>query len=248
MHSMKRKEITSLQHPLVKHLVKLRTSRKYRYEKNTVFVEGKKFLTELTCPLKTLIIRSGEDSSLKANETYTVPSHVFEKISGLKSPEGVAAEIQMPPFADLSNKKRVLALDNINDPGNLGTLMRSALALGFEGIFLTDSSVDPYNEKALRAAKGATFKLPLQTGDLEAFASSFHLYIAELEGTPITSMTFETPSILLLGNEAQGISKKMRKIGTSVTIPIKNEMESLNVAVAGAILMHTMLCQSSTIT
>ena len=239
-------DITSLQHPYVKHLVKLRTSRKYRHEEKSVFLEGKKLLSELQLPLKTLILREGETTSLQAETTYHVPANVFEKISGVLAPEGIAAEIAMPPFVDLSKKERVLALDKINDPGNLGTLMRSALAFGFDGIFLTENSVDPYNEKALRAAKGATFKIPLQIGTLETFATSFHLYIADLEGTPLPSVTFQTPAILLLGNEAQGVSKEMQKNGTSVTIPIKNQMESLNVAVAGSILMHSMLCQNST--
>ena len=241
-------EITSLQHPLIKHLVKLRTNKIYRYKKKAVFVEGKKFLSELECPFETLIIRKGEKTLLQANEIYHVSNNVFEKISGVKSPEGVAAEVAMPSYADLADKKRILALDSLNDPGNLGTLLRTALAFGFEGVFLTHSTVDPYNEKALRSAKGATFKLPLQVGNLETFAPPFHLYIADLEGIPITSVTFETPAILILGNEAQGVSKKMRKIGTSVTIPIMNQMESLNVAVAGAILMHSMICQSSTTT
>ena len=239
-------DITSLQHPLVKHLVKLRTHRKYRYEKKTVFLEGKKLLSELQLPIKTLIVRQGETTSLQAETTCHVPSNVFEKISGVQAPEGIAAEVDMPPFADLSQKERILALDRISDPGNLGTLIRTALAFGFDGIFLTENSVDPYNEKALRAAKGATFKIPLQIGPLEPFAASFHLYIADLEGTPLPSVTFKTPAILLLGNEAQGVSNEMQKNGTSVTIPIKNQMESLNVAVAGSILMHTMICQNST--
>lgn len=242
---MNRIEIKSLQHPLVKHFVKLRTNRKYRYEKNLLFVEGKKLLSELALPLKTLILRVGETTILPADNILTVSENVFAKISGVNSPEGIAAEITMPPFSDLSTKKLILALDGVNDPGNLGTLIRTAFALGFEGAFLTQSTVDPYNEKALRAAKGVTLKFPLQIGLLETFAPNFHLYLANLKGTSLNSMDFKTPSILLLGNEAQGISKEMQKIGISITIPIKNQMESLNVAVAGAILMHKMICQSS---
>ena len=190
---MNQKEITSLQHPLVKHLVKLRTDKKYRYEKKAVLVEGKKLLSEIEIPIKTLIIRRGEHTSLIAPTSAIVSESVFGKISGVKSPEGIAAEIAMPTNADLSQKTLVLALDKIHDPGNLGTLMRTAIALGFEGMFLIEPCVDPYNEKALRSAKGATFKLPLQTGTLEP--KGFHLYIAALEGTPLTSMTFARPAI-----------------------------------------------------
>lgn len=205
-----------------------------------MLLEGKKLIAELETPPTSLIVREGEHPPIDAEQTYIMTKEVFEKISGTHSPEGIAAEINMPPSQDLSNKSWVLALDRMNDPGNMGTLLRSALALGFEGVFLTNSCVDPYNEKALRAAKGATFKLPLEIGNLETFSKNFHLYIADLEGLSIDDTTFESPAILLLGNEAEGVSKEMRKIGTSVTIPLKNQMESLNVAAAGAILMHAM--------
>lgn len=234
------KIITSATHPFVKHLVKLRKERSYRLETQRVFVEGKRLISELMVPLHTLIVQEGVTCDVQATETVSVPAHVFEKIAGTRSPEGIAAEVDMPPNADLSTKTWILALDRLNDPGNLGTLLRTALALGFEGALLSPHCVDPYNEKALRAAKGATFKLPLMRGELESFAQNFHLYRADLQGEPVETVSFRTPAILWLGNEAQGPAKKLQKIGTSVTIPITSQMESLNVAIAGGILMHTM--------
>lgn len=235
---MKEKEILSQHHLLIKHLVKLRTSRKYRREVQRVFIEGRKIVTELGPSIQTLIVRKGEQIPLGGKETYIVSDQVFKKISGVKSPEGVAAEIKLPPLADLSKKKWILALDTINDPGNLGTLIRTALAFGFEGIFLTPCCVDPYNEKALRAAKGATFKMPMQIGSLSSLSQNFHFYIADLEGECIDSIAFKSPAILLLGNESRGISKEVQKMGTPVTIPITSNVESLNVTIAGGILMH----------
>jgi len=199
-------------------------------------LEGKKLLEQLDYPVETLIVREGEEPCLKAKNMQYVSKSVFNKISGLKSPEGIAAEVKMPSWADVSSQELILVLDDINDPGNLGTLVRTALALGFDGLFCTPFCTDPYNEKALRAAKGATFKLPIQMGHLET--KGFHIYVAALKGIACTSVVFKRPAILILGNEARGVSKQMQNMGTPVHIPMKGNMESLNVASAGAILIH----------
>ena len=233
-----RKKITSTQNPLVKHLVKLRKDKEYRYSKRLLFVEGEKLLKEVKLPLKRVILREDKTGFLEAEEIQYVSKSVFEKISGVRSSEGVAGEIAMPKEESLAGKELILALDGINDPGNLGTLIRTALALGVGGIFLFPSCVDPYNEKALRAAKGATFKLPLQTKRLDT--EGFHVYVASLKGAPATSLTFKKPAILILGNEAHGVSKKREEMGLLVTIPMSGDIESLNVAVSGAILIHAM--------
>jgi len=232
-----KKTITSKEHPLVKHWVKLRTNKKYRYEQKAVFLEGKKSLEELSFPLETLILQENVQTALSAQTVVTVPPSLFQKISGVESPEGIAAEIAMPPMEDLSTKTSLLVLDQVRDPGNLGTLIRTAVAFGYEGVLLTENSVDPYNEKALRAAKGATFKIPLSHGPVP---KGFHFYLADLEGTPIDTLEIQKPFALVLGSEAKGLSKEMRKNGTFVTIPLTGQMESLNVAVAGGILLHAM--------
>ena len=237
---MNYQEILSPYHPLIKHLVKLRNNRKYRQEKGTLFIEGKTCIKELDQPIEKLIVTDKKWMKKKAKAYYLISASLYKKISGLKSFEGIAAEIAFPPQGDLSQKKKILALDRINNPGNLGTLIRSALALEFEGIFISHHSVDPFHEKVLRASKGATFKIPLQRGDLNIFIqkTSFHIYIGTLNGIAVNQVTFKTPLMLLLGNEAHGPQEKWKKAGISITIPIKPQMESLNVATAGAILMH----------
>lgn len=247
MSGMQAKEITSLQHPIVKHLVQLRTERSHRLESGTALILGKKLIEELArhSPLKTLVIEKDYTPKveIKAHETFVVTAEMMKKISGLQSPEPLAAEILLPPPADLKGKQFLLALDGINDPGNLGTLLRTALALGWEGAFITNGSVDPFNEKALRAAKGATFHLPLCFGDLNELnrliqENNMHVYLADMHGESIEKIAVKTPVLLLLGSESHGIQPSLKKHFQSLSIPISSKMESLNVAIAGAILMY----------
>ena len=174
------KKIESLQHPLVKHLVNLRQDRAYRYEQQRVSIEGKNMIKELKGIKR---IFSIDDFPIDAEERIIVSPAVMQKISGVKTPEGVVAEVEMPKNSSLVDKRFLLAIDGISDPGNLGTLLRTALALGWEGAFILEGSCDPYNEKALRAAKGATFRLPLCQGTWETVLQSpLPRYVADLEG------------------------------------------------------------------
>ena len=241
------KEIKSLQHSNVKHWVKLRKHPKYRLSSHSVFIEGKKLIQELGRKkrIKKLIVKIGQPipPSIVYDELYLVTEEILAKISGVVAPEPIAAEISFPEEVSLNGKKLLLGLDTINDPGNLGTLFRTAFALGFEGIFLTPMCADPFNEKAIRAAKGATFFLPFQRGtfdDLKLLIKQNHLhsYIGDMEGEAIDSIAFQFPLILILGNEAHGVSEAAKDLSSSVSIPISDEMESLNVAVAGGILMQ----------
>lgn len=241
------KTITSPQHPLIKHLVKLRSSKEYRTKERHVLVAGKKLVHELgqERPLRRLIVSTDAALTSKAQEVIAIPPELFKKVTGLVNPECVAAEIEMPQESDLSKKSYILALDQVADPGNLGTLQRTALALGWDGLFLVDNCTDPFNDKALRAAKGASFYLPFAKGshqDLLDFIekNGHHAYLAEAQGKPIDTVPPTKPMILILGNEAHGISSPLKERGQSLSIPINPQMESLNVAIAGAILMYAL--------
>ncbi|MCP5505435.1 MAG: RNA methyltransferase [Chlamydiales bacterium] len=237
------KEIQSLQHPSVKHLVKLRKEKRYRAECQSLLIEGRKMVFESPLPLKTLIILTGTPipQKLEAETTLIVTQEILEKISGTKAPEPYLAEIPYPTSLSLAGKTKLLALDGVSDPGNVGTLIRTALALGFEGIFLTVGSADPFMDKALRASKGASLHLPIQIGtegELLTLIEENHLspYVADSKGKNETSFT--SPLILILGSESHGPSKVFKEIGTLISIPMIGETESLNVAVAGGILMN----------
>ncbi|QVL57882.1 MAG: RNA methyltransferase [Simkaniaceae bacterium] len=237
------KEIKSLQHPIVKHLVKLRKERRYRLEKESLLLEGKKMIFEYCGPIKILLTTKDAPipNHLHPKTTLFVSFEIIEKISGTKAPEPYLAEVPLPSSSTLEGKERLLALDGISDPGNVGTLIRTALALGFDGIFLTKNSADPFMDKALRAAKGATFHLPIQMGTEEELIALIKKnglipYIADGNGSTKTALT--SPLILILGNEANGPSQTLKKLGQLIAIPIVKETESLNVAVAGGILMN----------
>lgn len=235
------KEIKSLQHPIVKHLVKLRKEKRYREEKRSLLLEGKKMVYEYQGAVDLLLTTRGTNipDHLSPKMRFVVSPEIIEKIAGTSSPEPFLAEVPLPSSTNLDEKTCLLALDRISDPGNLGTLLRTALAFGFDGIFLIECT-DPFSPKALRSAKGATFHLPIQNGsadDLLKLVEKNRLtpYIGDTGGEDIT-MT--APLVLILGNEAHGPCETLKNSGKVVAISIESQTESLNVAVAGGILMN----------
>ena len=242
--------ISSATHPLVKHLVKIRKDRAYRREMGRAVILGQKLVCELApqYPIQTLFVLEGKSvpPHLRPQKIYIVNQALLNKVADVKNAENILAEVIIPPERSFENKKRIVALDRITDPGNLGTLLRTALAFGFEGAYLLEGSVDPFNDKAIRAAKGASFKLPLATGTEEnllnlATNNNLTTYIADIEGTSLPELQPEEPFLLILGNESQGISKTLKPLGEKITIPMPGNIESLNVAVAGAIIMYHLM-------
>lgn len=238
--------MTSLQHPIVKRLVKLRQDREFRHQEKSVLIAGHKLVEEIHpyASVKRLFIENHHPIPpfLSPQEVIKVTHDILKKITGLQHPEPIAAEVDLPPPGDLKNKQLLLALDGVSDPGNLGTLLRTALSLGWEGVFLTPHCTDPFNEKALRAAKGATFRLPIAMGSWPQLQTLIqdthcHVYVADVTGEPLQEQTFTFPLILILGNESHGVNP-LAKQYTSLSIPMDHKMESLNVAIAGGIFMY----------
>lgn len=186
---------------------------------------------------KTQLATSPEQSA-----GYHVSEEIMAKISGLPSPPNLAAEFPLPPAKDLSSCRRLLALDGVADPGNLGALLRSALAFGWEGVFFLPDCADPFHEKVIRASRGAPFRLPYAKGSWEVLRTFPHQgrYVADLQGTPLDQLEPQNSCILLLSREGSGVSSAGQQWGQPVTIPMYGEMESLNVACAGAIFMHAL--------
>lgn len=241
-------EISSLTHPLVKHLVKVKTSREYRQTHRSILTLGQKLIREIIpdTHLKVILIEKGFTLNFDPPSNtpiYEVPYSLLKKISDLSHPEPILAEVEMPPFADLQSPRFILVLDGVADPGNLGTLIRSALALNWEGVYLTPNCTDPFNDKAIRAAKGATFRLPIASGSWEELekimaAKKGKIYLATVDGNPFQQEHYSAPLALILSNESCGPSEYAKKLATPISIVMSPKMESLNVAAAGAILMH----------
>lgn len=242
------KKIESLQHPLVKHMVKLQSNSHYRKECRAVVVEGVKMVRELMAGgvLKTVYMTEGcyKAEPWPADDICLVSDEVIKKIARTQAPEGVVAEVLMPGPSSLKGLQRVLVLDRVGDPGNVGTLLRSALAFGWQGVYLIEGSCDLFNDKALRAAKGATFRMPWSMGTWEELRAMFQgedvrYLAADLEGCVPGEVNLDGRGLLLvLGHEGQGLSEEASRCCEKVTIPMEGAMESLNVSVAGSILMH----------
>ncbi|MGA8164969.1 MAG: RNA methyltransferase [Waddliaceae bacterium] len=241
------KTIVSLHHPIVKHLVKLRTSSRYRHERRSVVILGSRMVNEV-CPYRetrALLLAEGASvpPQIKPEEVYFVTEGILKKISGVQHPQGMLAEVAMPSPSQLDKCRYVVAFDRIGDPGNLGTLLRTALALEWEGAYILDSSCDPYNDKAIRAAKGATFYLPIRRGtwkELKQLVEENRLtpIAADIHGQKIQQMAMPKRVLLVLGSEAHGLSAEGEQLCRKVAIPTAGLMTSLNVAVAGGIFMY----------
>lgn len=242
------KTIQSLQHPLVKELALLRKERKARAELKSAIVEGKKMVAECAhFATKVLAVDpSLFPEHLDEAKRYLVTASILQKISGMKQSEGVLAEVAILEEHLPSTLTHLLVLDGINDPGNLGTLIRTALALGWQGIYLLGTCCDPFNDKAIRAAKGATFRLPIVKGSYSDFEAIIHAnklvpWVADLKGEDARALFKQEKIALIMGSESHGSSEEIKKIAKKITIPISSSMESLNVATAGAILMYQLV-------
>lgn len=243
------RNLTSVQHPLVKHLVKLRQNRDYRYEHQSLVIEGIKPVEELGRNLRFKTIATYNEAMIplgaEADEILIVNEPVMRKLSSMESSEGLIVEIAMPKPASLKGKNLILALDGVSDPGNVGTLLRTALALGWQGVFILNDSCDPFNDKALRAARGATFRLPLAWGsweELQQLVQSNQLtpLVADVEGEDLAKAPKSDKVLLVLGNEAHGASSQVKEGCKAISIDMPGSMESLNVSVAGGILMYVL--------
>lgn len=185
------------------------------------------------------------EPQLKAQgiEYHTITPDELKKISTLTTPNQVLAVVDLPdttPPQHLQNGLYV-ALDNLRDPGNLGTIIRTADWFGFNGVICSPQTVDAYNPKVVQATMGSILHLPIWYADLAAtFAANPHLPVmaATLDGTDINQGQLPTNGILLIGNEAHGVSPELQALANQrLKIPQYGQAESLNAAMAAGILM-----------
>ena len=224
--------------------------KKYRNELNLFIVEGKKSINEF--------LQAGYTPQLLiATEAFTtsVPQHLItpvskdelRKVSTLQNPDEGLAVFEQPKHKGILQEGVIVALDNVQDPGNLGTIIRLCDWFGVETLLCNTQTVDCYNPKVVQASMGSLTRVAVHYLDLAAFLTTTALpvYTMDLEGENLYTATFPKDCILILGNEANGISSEVRALSNEViTIPRFSKhqrTESLNVAMAGAIILSEVI-------
>ena len=231
--------IESLTNSKIKYAIKLK-QKKYRKEFNQFLVEGEHLIKEGVNTKLIDTIFYTKNNPYKGFNSFEVNTQVMDKLSELGNLDGIVAICNQPLAKGLSNK--LLILDGVQDPGNLGTLIRTAAGFGFNTI-ISENTVDYFNEKVIRSSMGAIFYVNLIENDIINFIKTYEDYhyfgTDVLNGTNIKEIDFSDEKIaIILGNEGSGVRKKIKElVNTNINIPMINT-ESLNVGIAGGILMY----------
>ncbi len=230
-------------------LVRSLTQKKYRYKHKLFVVEGVKLVNELLNSGKTIHALFAEPGWIENNKTWEQQNRdlvtlcnkkQLKQISNLKTANEVVALVEIEEQPELTESDFILALDNIRDPGNLGTIIRTADWFGLTDIVCSPNCVDVYNSKVVQATMGSIFRVHVHySGLAELIAMDrYTVYASLLDGENYETMLVKKPCLLIVGSESHGISAdlisdKIRKI----TIPGKGRAESLNAAVATGLLL-----------
>ncbi len=241
--------LTSLKNPRILAFRSLQ-ERKGRLAHEAFLVEGDRLVREAlssSFPVRAVLLRTDREIPdwVSADlPLYLLPDHVFAAVAGTKTPQGIAAVIGMQPRP--AQGHRLVALDGVQDPGNVGTILRTADAVGFDGAILSPECADVFAPKVLRATMGSIFRLGLSfPGSLPAFLrekreQGCSILSSQLDGTPFFSREGVAPDlILVIGNEGNGVSPEVRSEATHhLRLPMRGGAESLNAAVAAAVMMY----------
>ena len=251
--------ITSSGNKKIKDLAALIKKSNARKKYNAYIIEGIRMFKELkkdeildVFASESFEAENGEILSEIYPEYETVSDRIFESVSDTKTPQGVMAVVKRKEYTlekilekrDTSHS--LLILDSLQDPGNLGTLIRAGEGAGITGIIMNETTVDIYNPKVIRSTMGSIFRVPfIYVKDLKEvieklYSKSINIYASSLEGAiEYDAPDYKKDIAFIIGNEAAGISKEVLDIvEDKVKIPMLGEVESLNAAVAGSILMY----------
>lgn len=255
-------KITSKNNDLIKSIKKLLSSSKERKEKNCFVLEGARLVFDALhsfCTVKCFLITesafeknqlSAEKMIDRADNSYFISNDIAERLGDTKSSQGVFAvcEMQKTDYCFQADD-RLIALDNVQDPGNLGTILRTAEALGINAV-LVGGGCDVYNPKVLRASMGSVLRIAVVQSDALANElqllknKGFAVYgtVPDSLAKSITDIHFGGGAVCVIGNEANGISDDVKKVCSElVTIKMLGNAESLNASVAASITMWEML-------
>jgi RNA methyltransferase, TrmH family len=246
--------IESRQNPRVKEL-RAALARTGRTPSGLIAMEGEHLVAEAmrsTLRFASIFLRDGYQPSFALPddaEHLVLPADVFASAVATEQPQGIAALVHPPYFSSAGlfsgPAPLILVLQALQDPGNVGTLIRSAEAFAANGIFLLPGTASPWNPKALRASAGSAFRMPaIQASEAEALDLLARNNIPAIAavaraGTPVNKAPLAEPLALLIGNEGAGLSKSLLAAAARrISIPMLGNIESLNAAIAGSLLLY----------
>jgi TrmH family RNA methyltransferase len=232
-----------------KNQIKLITSlqqKKYRKQEQLFFAEGVKVVQELlhsNFELQDLFTTKQDFLTVPKNKVHAISEAELKKISALSTPNSCLAVFKIPKAKEMVEKGLIVALDDVRDPGNLGTIIRLCDWFGIETLFCSEESVDIYNPKVVQATMGSISRVNVVYGNLETFLSQTKLPVfgTFMDGKNIYQEKLPKEGIIVMGNEANGISSSVEKlVSERIAIPRFGNLqvtESLNVATATAIIL-----------
>lgn len=250
--------ITSTGNAKVKRLVNLGKKAKLRYSEGVFLVEGIKMFLEAPPEwvkeiyVSESFLEKNPSEKLKSMKYEVVSDEVFQKISDTQTPQGILCVMKMPEYklVDLlkSNKKHMLfiLLEDIQDPGNLGTIFRAGEGAGIHGVIMTKNTVDIFNPKVIRSTMGSIYRIPFVITDdilqtiTDLKEAGVTVYAAHLkESADYDLQDYTKSTAFLIGNEANGLKGETADMADCyIKIPMKGQVESLNAAVASSVLMY----------
>ena len=239
--------ILSKQNATIKEIRSL-ADKKFRDSLGLYMIESVKLVKDaisLDMPIKLIV---GTEKGLTAlgqtnYNTEVVSEEVYKSISEQVSPQGVLAVLYKPQDVKVDQTKSSILLDGVSDPANVGAIIRTAAASGYQTVYMTPESADPFSPKAVRAAMGGIFRVNVVRDSVENLLESIKnpITVADMYGKNVFKEGIEGDFCLVIGNEGKGVSDLIRKKAKyTVSIPMQNGVESLNAAVSASILMYNL--------
>ena len=248
---MKHQVISSRGNQHFKHLKKLNESPRYRHEVQQTILDGmhliESYAERFGSPDSIALIEGGHIDQIASylNENTQVlefPAGLFSEIAPVISPTGILASINIPHLEPPKKQNCILLLEDIQDPGNLGSILRSASASGVDLVFLSDHCADLWSPRVLRGGQGAHFHLPcIEKVNFSDITKTFtgKIFATTLSGKSIFQADLKGPVAFIFGNEGNGIhSETMRLTSHSIHIPMQKGIESLNVSAAVSVCLY----------
>jgi RNA methyltransferase, TrmH family len=246
------KHITSRDNPIFKYLKKLADSSRERRAECKTLLDGVHLIEAYMAALgepELIIIPEGK-STLEANNLMQQLEHVntimfstlmFAELTPVATSTGILAAALQPNIHEPSGASFILLLEDIQDPGNLGSMLRTALGAGVEAVYLSKGCTDAFSPKALRGGQGAQFYLPIIEGaDLQEIIGDFkgETYATTMDGESLYAQDLTRPTAFVIGNEGAGLSEKITQaVSKKISIPMHQSLESLNAAAAAAVCL-----------